>query len=59
MTQDADHRISSGKSMSFKGGVVYDTVPKEIAEALIERKVAVLAPADEKTETKDTTNGKR
>jgi hypothetical protein len=56
MTKDAHHRISSGNSLSYKKGSIYD-VPQEIGKALIERKVAVAAPADAKTGSEETGNG--
>lgn len=40
MKEAAHHRLSSGKSQSFKAGNEYD-VPKATADALIERDVAV------------------
>ena len=46
-TADADHRISSGKSLSFKKGRTYLNQAKTVGEALIERKVAREATADE------------
>ena len=39
-TADADHRISSGKSLSFKKGRTYTNQAKTVAEALIQRGVA-------------------
>lgn len=56
MTDDAHHRISSGSSLSYKKGGIYD-VPQEIGKALIDRKVAVAAPSDAKTGNKETDNG--